>query len=47
VVDLSAFGMGQQTVGYLLNRFLLGHIDNMCGEISCLKGIQGGKGYPI
>src|SRR4051812_18947334 len=38
IVDLSAFGMGQQPVGFLLNRFLLGHVDNMCGEISCLKG---------
>lgn len=46
-VDLSSFGLGQSTVGYILNRFVLGHIDNMCGEISCLKGIQGGRGYPL
>lgn len=47
VVDLSNYHMGQPTIGHLLNRFLLGHIDNMCGEISCLKGLQGARGYPI
>lgn len=46
-VDLSNLGLGETTIGYILNRFLLGHIDNMCGEISCLKGLQGGKGYPM
>jgi hypothetical protein len=46
-VDMSQFGMGMQTVGSILNRLVLGHIDNMCGEISCLKGRQGGKGYPF
>jgi hypothetical protein len=47
VLDLTSFGLGQMTVGTLLNRMVLGHIDNMCGEISVLKGIQGAKGYPL
>ena len=47
VIDLSGIGMGQQTVGNLLSRFVVGHVDNLCGEISCLKGLQGGRGYPI
>ncbi len=47
VLDLTNFGLGQMTVGALLSRMVLGHIDNMCGEISVLKGIQGAKGYPI
>ncbi|MBO0794180.1 MAG: DinB family protein, partial [Ktedonobacteraceae bacterium] len=47
VVDLSSLGLGQLTVSYILNRFVLGHVDNMCGEISCLKGLQGARGYPI
>lgn len=47
VLDLTQFGLGQMTVGTLLNRMVLGHIDNMCGEISCLKGLQGAKGYPM
>jgi hypothetical protein len=46
-VDMTNFGLGHLTVGYILNRLVLGHIDNMCGEISCLKGLQGGKGYPL
>jgi hypothetical protein len=46
-VDMSQFGLGQLTVGTILNRLVLGHVDNMCGEISCLKGLQGGRGYPM
>jgi DinB superfamily len=46
-LDLSSFGLGQMTVVALLSRMVLGHIDNMCGEISVLKGLQGAKGYPI
>jgi hypothetical protein len=47
VLDLTSFGLGQMTIGTLLNRMVLGHIDNMTGEISVLKGLQGAKGYPI
>lgn len=47
VLDLTDFGLGQMAVGTILNRMVLGHIDNMCGEISVLKGLQGGRGYPI
>jgi hypothetical protein len=47
VLDLTSFGLGEMTIGVLLNRMVLGHIDNMCGEISVLKGLQGAKGYPI
>ena len=47
IVDLASLGLGQPTVGHILNRLVLGHIDNMCGEISCLKGIQGARGYTI
>jgi len=47
VLDLTNFGLGKMTVGTILNRMILGHIDNMCGEISVLKGLQGAKGYPI
>lgn len=46
-LDLTSFGLGYMTVGALLSRMVLGHIDNMCGEISVLKGLQGAKGYPI
>jgi len=46
-LDLSSFGLGQMTVAALLSQMVFGHIDNMCGEISVLKGLQGAKGYPI
>lgn len=46
-VDLSAMGMGKQTVGFVLNNAMLGHAFCHCGEISALKGVQGKKGYPF
>jgi len=46
-VDLSAVGMGKQTVGFVLDNALLGHAYCHCGEISALKGVQGRKGYPF
>jgi hypothetical protein len=46
-LDLSRFGLGQQTVGVFVSGLLLSHVNNHCGEISCLKGIQGAKGYPF
>ncbi|MEX1253724.1 MAG: DinB family protein [Dehalococcoidia bacterium] len=46
-LDLSRFGMGEQTVGYFVGGIVLQHVNNHCGEISCLKGIQGAKGYPF
>ena len=47
MVDVSNLGLGELSVGHILSRFVAGHVDNMCGEISCLKGLQGGKGYPF
>ncbi|MGZ9137904.1 MAG: hypothetical protein ACXW4K_10670 [Candidatus Deferrimicrobiaceae bacterium] len=46
-VDLSAGGLGKQTVGFVLDNAMLGHAYCHCGEISALKGVQGKKGYPI
>jgi hypothetical protein len=44
--DLTALGQGMQTVGVLLSVLLLNlHVHT--GEISCLKGLQRLKGYPI
>ena len=45
--DLSGVGMGQVTLAWILSREVVGHVDNITGEISCLKGLQGQKGYPI
>lgn len=45
-IDLSALGLGERTVGQLLNT-ILANTHWHTGEISCLKGLQGLKGYPI
>ena len=46
-IDLSAIGLGQQTVGWMLDAAVLGHVSEHCGEVSCLKGLQGVRGYPV
>ena len=46
-LDLSAFGVGEQTLSWLLTNAVLGHVAGHCGEVSCLKGLQGAKGYPF
>ena len=45
-VDLSAMGFGQPTVAWLLGT-VIQNVNLHCGEISCLKGLQGLPGYPI
>jgi hypothetical protein len=47
VLDLSSFGLGEQTVGWVLGAGVLGHVQAHWGEISALKGIHGGKGFPF
>lgn len=46
-VDLTGLGLGRIPLRQLLLRGLLGNALTHCGEISCLKGLQGGKGYPV
>lgn len=46
-IDMSGFGMGQQPMHVLVAGIVLQHINNHLGEISCLKGLQGAKGYPF
>jgi len=44
--DLSGVGMGRVTLAWILSREVVGHVDNITGEISAVKGLQGQKGYP-
>ena len=44
-LDLSRFGFGQQTALFVLTAILV-NASMHTGEISCLKGLQGMKGYP-
>ncbi len=46
-LDLSSVGMGQRSLDWCLSALVTGHIHNMAGEISALKGVQGAKGYPF
>ncbi len=46
-LDLSAIGFGTQTVGWLISVFVLINCSWHTGEISCLKGGHGLKGYPM
>ena len=39
-------GMGQANVGVVLGLLVLNHIGTETGEIACLKGLQGLRGYP-
>ncbi len=43
-VDLSAFQMGQRSLGGYL-AVQIEHFSGHCGEIACLKGLQGVTGY--
>jgi hypothetical protein len=45
-LDLTALGLGQQSVLFVLTALLL-NSSMHCGEISCLKGLQGLQGYPM
>lgn len=45
--DLSAEGWGTWPLHFVLSNIVIAHINNMTGEISCLKGLQGAKGYPF
>ena len=44
--DVDLFGMSQ-SLGAALGNFVIGHCHDMMGEISCLKGLQGVRGYPF
>jgi hypothetical protein len=37
----------QQDVGHMISRAIIAHADNLSGEISAIKGVQGLQGYPF
>lgn len=45
-MDLSNAGLGTMRGSYAFAAIIASHTNNMIGEISCLKGLQGAKGYP-
>jgi hypothetical protein len=47
-VDLTSWGMGADyPLWRFFHRFIIGHADNLTGEISSVKGLQDLKGYPF
>lgn len=46
-IDLSAAGLGKMSLGAFITLTSVIHPSNHIGEISCLKGLQGAKGYPF
>lgn len=46
-IDLSEQGIGKITLGAFLLNFVYGHIRDIMGEVSTIKGIQGAQGYPF
>lgn len=37
----------QQDVAHMISRAIIAHADNLAGEISAIKGVQGLQGYPF
>lgn len=46
-IDLSAAGLGERSLAWVLSAGLVGHVLSHWGEIVCLKGLQGSRGFPI
>jgi hypothetical protein len=46
-VDLTAVGLGKSTMGDVIHKGIVRNGFTHCGEISCLKGLQGKRGYRI
>ena len=46
-VDMSFAGAGQMPVAIVLSVFVTGHVNNLTGEISAIKGAHGLQGYPF
>lgn len=47
MIDLAAIGLDKRGAGWVLSAMVAGHLNNMAGEISVLKGLQGARGYPF
>lgn len=45
-LDLSAMGPGRQPLAWVLTTMIVNHYAMESGEIACLKGLQGARGYP-
>ncbi len=46
-LDMTQQGMGKVSLGWGFSMLVIGHMRDICGEISAIKGAQGSKGYPF
>ena len=46
-IDISNLGFGVKPLALVLTALVVSHTNTMIGELSCLKGMQGAKGYPF
>jgi hypothetical protein len=46
-IDLSMWGLGNPPLGHVFSFLVIGHFDNLAGEVSAIKGVFGLKGYPF
>jgi len=46
-IDMSMVDMGTLPLAIVFQIFVIGHCNNLCGEISAVKGSFGLKGYPF
>jgi hypothetical protein len=46
-VDLTLYDLGHQEIHWTLSVIIVGHTFAHGGEIACLKGLQGMKGFPL
>jgi|SRR3989338_7854817 len=46
-VDFTSWGIGMKPMSWAISMVIIGHINNLAGEISAIKGVQGLKGYPF
>jgi hypothetical protein len=46
-IDLSFVGHGSLPLSSVFTTFVVGHLNNLCGEIAAIKGVHGLRGYPF
>ena len=46
-IDLGWLGLGQPPLRWVIDRFVIAHADAHQGEISCVLGLQGLRGYAL
>ncbi len=45
-IDLSIAGLGEQTLEWAILTVVVGHLNQLTGEMAAVKGMQGLQGYP-